>query len=567
MKKTVKSFIAILLSLVMILPLFTNVFAAHITEEIPIVYVLGKVDVIYEDKDGRSDDKWNKTLYPISIDNVDLVKHLESIMPAYVEAFTKEYGLTYPTATEQEKLDAWEKYALTIYDLIANLFSGVAMDENGDPRGNSGIIWDWDQNYRKLRDGLINEDEYKENLEKIVTDTVSPYGTYGLYDYTFHYDWRLDMYHNAEFLNQYINDVLEATGKDKCIIISRCYGCNLVAAYMDEYGCDKIEKNIIYCSTAEGSVVCGEMFSGRFNMNPDGMAEYMDDLFFGEGSGLFRTFLTGNIKTKDYLNFDTFAGIVNKIYSRISNVMMPKTLINTFASMPGYWSLVDDSYYNEAKDFVFGDSHSPTYRRTFVDKIDAYHYTITNNAKKIFADACENGMKYANIVKYGTQIAPMVESSDLLGDGIVEVPHASFGAESVRIGEKFTADYMRQAEISGTIRYISPDLTIDASTCLNPDCTWFAENIDHFDFPESVDKLLLAIARFDGQMTIYDNKEFPQYRQYEGEGNILTWAGGLYVENSRDETAGTLRKIINSFMIIIKVFKMIFSAPLFLGRL
>lgn len=564
MRKRIKAIIAIILSLIMLSSLFVNAVAAQFTQDIPIVYVLGKVDVIYEDKDGKSYDKNNKTLYPISIDDVDLAKHLGDIMPTYVDAFSKEYGLR--TATEQQKLDAWEKYALTIYNLIANLFSGVAMDEEGNPRGNSGIIWDWDQNYRKLRDGLIDEDKYKENLKGILRDTVSPYGTYGLYDYTFHYDWRLDMYHNAEFLNQYIEDVLEATGSDKCVLISRCYGCNLVAAYMDEYGCEKIDRNIIYCSTAEGSVVCGEMFSGKFNMNPDGMAAYMDDLFFGEGSGLFRSLVTGNI-TKENVKFDTFTSIVNKIYSRISNVMMPKALINTFASMPGYWSLVDDTYYSEAKDFVFGDIESPTYRRMLVDKIDAYHYSVTNNAKKIFSDACDKGMKYANIVKYGTQIAPMVESSDLLGDGIVEVPRASFGAQSVKVGETFSADYMRKAAADGTIKYISPDATIDASTCLNPDCTWFAENIDHFDFPKSVDELLLAISRFNGQMTIYDNRDFPQYRQYEGEGNILTWAGGLYVENSRDETAGTIRRILNAIAAFIRIFTMLLSSPNLLGKI
>ncbi len=564
MRKSLRAAVAVILTVITAFSLLVTASAAHITDDIPIVYVIGKVDVIYKNKDGSANNKFNKTLYPVSIDSVDFMDHLEEIMPAYIEAFQKEYELIYPKPTEQDKLKAWEKYALSLYGIVGDLYSELALDENGEPRDNSGIIWDWDKNYRDYRNGTINEEEYRENLSRIITDTVSPYGTYGLYDYTFHYDWRLDMYHNAEFLNEYINNVLEATGKEKCILISRCYGCNLVAAYMDKYGSEKIDKNIIYCSTASGTVVCSEMFSGNFELDPDGMSAYMDDLFFGEGSGIFNSFITASVKSSDFMEFSTLSGIVNKIYSRISGVMMPKTLINSFASMPGYWSLVNDDYYNEAKDFVFGSTPQEKAKyENFINKIDYYHYTVTNEALNIFKDACDKGMKYANIVKYGTQLAPMVKSSDMLGDGIVEVPSASFGGTAVKRGEKFSNAYMREAENNGTLRYISPDCTIDASTCFKRDCTWFAENVDHFDFPKSVDKLLLAIARFDGEMTIDDDSRFPQYKAYEGEGNLVTWAGGLYIENSRDETAGLLKKLLGIFEMIFNIFKAIFVLPVF----
>lgn len=556
MKRKLRAVIAVILAVLTAASLMTTAAAGFFSDELPIVYVLGKVDVIYEDKDGRSDDQNNKVIYPVSLDDLEVQKCLEKIMPAYGEAFAKEYGII--SATEQEKLDAWEKYGMELYGLVGDIWDDIAMNENGEPRDNSGIIWDWNKNYRDRADGRITEKQYRANLKTILKNTVDPYGGYDLYDYTFHYDWRRDMYYTADQLNEYINNVLEVTGKKKCVLISRCYGCNVVAGYFDKYGTDKVETNIIYCSTAAGSIVTGEMFSGKFKLSPEGISNYLDGFLFGEGNNLIGSIIAKSVNLGPE-SFETFSAIVNKIYSRISNTMMPKALITSFASMPGYWSMVSDNYYNQAKDFIFGDEADTTYRK-LVEKIDYYHYSVTNNASTIFTDMKESGTNYANIVKYGSNLAPMIEDCDLIADGIVEVPSASLGATSGRNGEKFSAEYMRAAKKNDTLKYISPDSCIDASTCLYPDYTWFAEGVDHFDFPKSVDKLLLAIARYDGQMTVWDDMNFPQYSKYKGEGNLLTWAGGLYLENSRDETAGTLKYYINLFKSIFAIIKRLFAA-------
>lgn len=556
MKRKLRAFIALILAVLTASSLMTTAAASYFSDELPIVYVLGKVDVIYEDKDGSSDDQNNKVIYPVSIDDLEIKGSLEKIMPAYAEAFGKEYGII--SATEQEKLDAWENYGQALYGLIGDIWDDIAMDENGEPRDNSGIIWDWNKNYRDRADGLITDEVYKANLKAILKDTVDVYGRYGLYDYTFHYDWRRDMYYTADQLNEYINNVLEVTGKKKCVLISRCYGCNVVAGYFDKYGTDKVETNIIYCSTAAGCVVTGEMFSGKFQLSSEGIANYLDGFLFGEDSNLISSIIAQNVKLGPE-TFSTFTSVVNKIYSRVSNTMMPKALITSFASMPGYWSMVSDNYYNQAKEFIFGDEASTTYRK-LVEKIDYYHYSVTNNITKIFSDMKESGTNYANIVKYGSNLAPMVEDCDLIADGIVEVPSASLGATSGKNGETFSDVYMKMAQANDTLKYISPDATIDASTCLYPDYTWFAEGVEHFDFPESVDKLLLTIARYDGQMTVWDDDNFPQYSKYEGEGNLITWASNLYIENSRDETAGKIRYFSTLFNAIFGIIQKVFAA-------
>lgn len=573
LKKRLKSVIAVILSVIMVSSMFIVAMAKPAVEQLPIIYVLGKVDVIYENKDEKVSKK-NKVLYPLSIDYIleqnEENSLLSEALKKYATAFLTEYAVQ--NATEQQKLEAWDNYGVALYEFISPFFERIALDENGEPKDNSGIIWDWNKNYRDFVDGKITEEEYKYNLTEgsnpILTDTMDDDGNYPIdteNGYYFHYDWRLDMYENAEQLNAYIDDVLAVTGKDQCILISRCYGCNLVGAYFqpddeslraERY--KKVNTNILYCSTASGTVVCSEMFCGRFNISAEGMANYMDDLLFGEGYGLLNGIIELSAKSQpNSESYETLANVINKIYSRISHVTMPETLIRSFASMPGYWSLVNENYFEEAKDFVFGATkEEQNVFSGLINKIDYYHYTVTVNARDIlYYDLIENGTKYANIVKYGTQIAPMVETCDVLSDGIVEIPSASFGAKCCKIGEQFSPQYLMEAQEKGTLKYIDPDSTIDASTCVSPDHTWFAEGIDHFDFPESVNKLLLAIARSKGELTVFDDVRFPQYNKYDGEGNLVTWAGGLYLENSQDEAAKTINKILKTFLTIFTLVK------------
>ena len=514
-KKIISAVMAVILVALTAVPAFATVDANG--DALPIVYVIGKVDVIYKDKS----DPNSKVIYPVSLDDVDSKKF---------ETLAKTFAYAY---THNQNEAAWDAYCDAMYDIISGVYADLTLNENGEPKDNSGIIWNWKSDLKDTKES----------------------GVYGLYDYTFHYDWRLDMFHNAELLNEYINAVLEVTGARKCVLISRCYGCNLVGAYLQEYGSDKIDTNVLYCSTARGSVVCGEMFSGNIKLNPEGIQEYIKEMFgidpvmaiLGEYIANYET--TIKITSK----------VVNAVYAKICDRVMPRSLISSFASMPGYWSMVSTEYYAKAKSFVFGNQ-TEKYSK-LIDKIDYYHYTVFDNIDNIVVNSSRTGTKYAIITKYGNQIVPAIESCDYVGDGIVEVPSASFGARSVKRGESFSTEYLNNAVKNGTLDYISPDYMIDASTALFPETTWFTEGVEHFDFPKSVDRLLLAIARYDGpgQMTVDTDPEFPRYAKYEGEGNMMTWALGGYLKNSTDATAKLLKSVLTVFNVLITIINALFG--------
>lgn len=530
MKKSIKSFISVLLVIIMLASMGVIVFAEtdadkvitedeyYVTEgEIyPIVYVIGKVDTIYKVKG----DKSSPTVYPPSLDNLNLESIVSDILPAVSKATAAELANDQATADKH-----WAEYGDGLYEIVVDLFSGLALDENGEASDGSGIAWEWPET--RLYDMKKN-------------------GKYGIYDYTFHYDWRLDMYHNAEILDQYIDEVLEVTGAEKCVLISRCYGCNLVTAYLDQYGYDAVDNCILYCSTAIGSAVCSEVFSGRVNVNAEGLDYYLADLFGG----------TNPIKALIGATADAFVGqigtwSVNKILEKVGDNVIPRALMETFGTMPGYWSMVDDAHYNIAKSFAFGnDKEKAKKYEKLIEKIDYYHYAALLRTEEIMLEGFNQGMRYANITKYGSQMVPVIEDHDFLGDSIVEVPSASLGATATKVRETFDDNYISNAAYGGF--YISPEKQIDASTALIPDCTWFIKGVDHFSFPEAVDELLLAIARYDGQMTIFSYGNFPQYLEYEDDDNVLDYGKDKLLE-SNSKFANILKTIISFVELIINI--------------
>lgn len=536
MNKIIKSLISVLLVCLMLMPTGIFAFAEETTDSIitedeylategeiyPIVYVIGKVDTIYKVKG----DKSSETVYPPSMDKMDTKVLTEELVPALSDALMGELSGDQSAADE-----SWKEYGEALYKVVISMFQGLALDENGEASDGSGIAWEWP--------------------ETPLYDTKKG-GKYGLYDYTFHYDWRLDMFHNAEILDQYIDEVLEVTGAEKCVLISRCYGCNLVTTYLSEYGHDAVDNCILYCSTATGSIVCSEIFCGEINVNAEGLDYYLADLFGGknpikEAIGASRNELVGQIGTWS----------VNKILEKVGDDVIPRVLMETFGTMPGYWSMVDDEHYEAALDFAYGmDLNKWKKYEKLIEKTDFYHYTVQLRVEELLMEAFNDGVRYANITKYGSQLVPVIEGQDFLGDSIVEVERASLGATATKTNETFSESYIKNAAYDGF--YISPEKQIDASTALIPDCTWFVKGVDHFSFPECVDELLLAIARYDGQMSIFAYGNFPQYLEFEDDENVLDYGSDKFLD-SNSKLAVILKTVLSYIELIISFITSIFG--------
>ncbi len=473
MKKSAKRALAFILSIIFVFSSFTAVTAQSSTvgSDIPVIYVHGQgCSLIADEPEGT------RPVYPISLP----ADYIESAVKNNIGVFAK-------AVITQE----WDEFCDVLYDIVAPLYKEIALDENGESRNGIRAAWSWDKN--SLNTTKVN-------------------GKYPIERFDFQYDFRLDPYETADILHQYIEDVLEATGEEKVALSGRCLGACIAAAYMEKYDGEYVSDLILYASALNGVAAVGKSFSGELYLDADSVERYVYDLDIAADKALDDLIDSFVSLFNATYGLDVACWSVNNVFPDIYLKIIPRLLIDTFGTFPGYWAMVSDEDYEKAKETVFYGSDTEKYAK-FIEKIDNYHYNVQNEIEKDFRHYNEIGIETANIVKYGYQSVPIEKGTDKLSDGLCYVSDSSIGANTVSINKKFNRFYLKKAKDKGTDIYISPDCEIDASKCLMPDRTWFVKNLEHKNFPKCMDELYSEIINNNG-FTVFSDEKYPQYLVY-----------------------------------------------------
>ena len=499
MKKTMKKLVAVLISICLLISTVAIAGSGiatdkHTGSDIPVVYLTGTGGWIHE----FNEDGTTTKVFPVDISGDQLTALVEENIDVFAEAFfTQEWG----------------EFCDVLYEIVTELYGTFALDENGNPRNNSGITWTW------------NPDT--------LGDRRNQYGNYDIQSYTFQYDWRLDPYRIADDLHRYIEDVMAATGATEIALVGRCLGVNITAAYMDKYNAEHVSDYIAYSGAHNGADVVSKIFSGQMKLEADGIERFLyDKNLLGEGTlynDLLNSFVT--VFNKTY-GLDIACWAVNNVYKDIYLDIVPRILIETYATLPSYWSMVSVEDYELAKEVVFYGADMEKYAN-FIEIIDNYHYNVTAEIEEDFKRYEEMGVNIFNVTKYGYQATPIAngEYNSTVSDGIVSAALSSGGATTAPVGETFNKRYINNAVAAGTDKYISPDKQIDASTALFPERTWFVKNVKHAEFPPSMDLLFGEMIRND-DYTVNSDPDYPQYMVFENETGKVT---PLVVENMNTE--------------------------------
>lgn len=467
-----KKILSILLVVTM---LFLTVIPAFATEksgaDVPNVYVQGQGAAIYN-SEGRD-------VYNTKFDDKQYVLDaIKDCMPSFLKAVTSDTDEAWDAYNE--KLDSWYFPA----------FDDFFLDKNGEASNGT---------YAK---GVYNGATLKD---------VKKSDGYALSSYLFAKDWRLDPCDNAKILSAYIDAVKAATGSDKVNLIGRCEGANIVMAYLAEYG-EKNDVNcvILYVQSANGTDNVSSLFSGNIYIDTVSLTRYkdralqIDDQVTAE---LIDTLI--EFATNTHL-LDAAALSGSAILQKVYNKTITRLLRETYATLPGIWSVVNADAYDDAIKGIFG-GYEEEYAG-LLEKLNHYDKTVRQRTDEIIEEAIARGVKVANFTKYGNyQVAPISETSTEYSDGVINVAWASMGATSPRYGRQLSDAYIKNAQRKGTDKYISPDKLIDASTCLIPDTTWFVYNSEHREFPGTIDAYLLKFLRANGEMTVFSDPTMPQY--------------------------------------------------------
>lgn len=485
-------------------------FAVRTAEvDLPIVYVKGAGREIYSE-DGAM-------IMPFDIEPEDqIMAQWEPLLKAFANSILA---------------NDWSIYCNKLTRVVKSIYKDVTLDNNGEATDGSYII-----------------------------PSPAPKkkaSNYVLSDYIFNYDSRLDPWEVAESMDEYIDDVLEATGKNKVQLVGRCLGGNYVAAYLTRYGAEKVDACILYVPSTMGTVVCSGTFSGTFKFDPETINDYVNTNLTDDSdlSGLINSVVS---VTHSLSLLQSGTDLAESIYKQISNQLIPDLLIASYATMPAYWSMVDDEHFERAKNFVFGDKMSQY--SGLIEKIDNYHYNVMNEFDVTLRRLQDEGLKVAVVAKYNTALPPIFENSNAQADGTIELDKLSFGATSADMGSVLSRAYLNSIKNTGAIKYVSKDNIIDASTCVLPDNTWFVKNSTHEDFNTAINKLIYAILGSDEQFTVWDDASYPQFLDYDKENNkLIPVTKGDATGSTGNENKNFLENLIAIFQKIILFFKSLFG--------
>lgn len=451
-----------------------SVFAKEITTAFtnyPTIYVLGQGQVLL-DKDGNK-------IYPFDFDNDVIVECLKECLPYYPKAVI---------------FNTWDEFLDKMYEIGMKLFSVTSLDENGECTNGSYVDFSWKK-------------------EELSAEKVN--GGYPIDRFCFKYDWRLDPFENAKILHDYVEDVLEVTGAEKVEMIGRCLGASVVETYLYLYDGQYVDSYLQYASGSQGVMIVSSCFSGSIGVYPDA-AElfFLDNKKITLESPLYEVVssLVAILNRTGLL--DIVCSMFNKTYNDIYMDIIPRFVGDTFGTMPGYWSMVDDEHYEKAKEVLLF-SRGYTEDSELVKKIDNYHYNIQQNVGTILDDLSKKtGLVVSNITKYGFCSMPFFDQYNRLNDETATVTNASYGATTSTVRGILPLPYLIKSVMNEKTSYISPDLKIDASTCLYPDRTYFIKNIFHNVFPKNVDPYMARILN-DNDSDIYKYEDFPQFIVYD----------------------------------------------------
>ena len=495
MKKPISIFLVLTLMLSFAVPAAA---AYYPGQETPIIIIRGDGrDVV--DADGN-------VIWPISLGDGDESKD---------KILETAKNILFPHFLNGVLFDQWDGYCDVVVEELSPLFEKTKLDKNGKASNGSGMP--------------AEDIEHNAYFSKFNAATWQN-GKFDVNDYTYYYDWRLSPMDVIDDFHAYITTVMKSTGASQVSLVGRCLGTNFLAAYLQKYGSLGHIKSIVFDSgTVNGTALLTDAFQGKVNADDKALERFINDYInyrrqpepdetgaIDEVMLLLNDLLSTSVALLNETGVTNVAtGMIMKIYKKVYTNLVPRLLVEIFATWPGYWAAVSSEDFDACVDFVFGKEGSET--RTeyagLIEKLNRYNDTVGSEIPQIVSDRQNEGKTVAATTKYGYQLYPFVESVDELADGLVELEKASFGATTAKVNKTLSKQYLEERSALGLSGYISNDKEVDASTSLLKDTVWFIKGIEHNNWSDSVDYLIHDICQGTVK-TVHDSPDYPQFMVY-----------------------------------------------------
>ena len=461
MKKKISfKILTVALALVICLvPMLTVLANAQGEESVPIINIHGLMasDIWVDPNDPDSELAW-----PPSTDSI--LGAVKTLLPSIAKlAVTKN----------------WEPFADDVCAAATDMFKPIYCAEDGTTGNKSGVRFTYPA------------------ADKITKDS----------EVSFKYDWRIDPIEVAAQLNSFIDYVLKCSGAKTVKICCHSLGGVITNTYLTIYGDSKIS-GVCFNSTAIfGQRYIGELMTGQIVLNSDSLQEFLSYVFdYNE----YKTLLNEIIEIVRVAGLmDIVINLGNDIINNILEQASREVLAPLFAGWLSIWAMTADEDIAESEDFMFNTICKGLDRSALKAKIDRFNTQVRPYKKATLEKLNKDASVYV-ISRYGYCSIPLTPSWTIVSDGVVDTKSTSFGATVAPYGEKLSDEYLAKADP----KYISPDKTLDASTCMFPEQTWFIHDMQHANNPDSLDEMMYTLLRYDGQATVETFAKYPRFCEY-----------------------------------------------------
>lgn len=525
MFKKAKKFLAVVLSVLTVFGML-SVAAVAADEELPVIYILGYGGTIYEDADNYN----SKIIYPLNTDVEAKVK--EAMAPCLT-------ALGIASATGD-----YTDYCDMLYNYVAPIYEGVILNPDGTPQGTSG------KNYKI---------------------PARPSGDrFDGGEYYYFYDWRLSPLTLAEELAKVIDTAASRTESGKVNIVARCYGANVLSAYLQKYNStvtEKINKVVFYVPSTDGIGLIGRIFTGNIDLNANNIEEYATELFKYQDvmdDSLVSDFITVLLMIFEQAEMlDGSVDTLQDIIDAVKDNLIPRLVRDSYGSFPSFWAMIPDEMFEEAVGFVYNtDEIREEYAGT-IEIIREYNETVQKNYKANLTELAEQGLSVNVVAKYNLPSAPLFGKQNPLSDAIAETSRTSFGATTADFAKTLPNSYLSTVSEENK-KYISADEKIDASTCLFPETTWFIKNCfhDYFEAPALYEFLNTILVT--DNMTVETDKNYPQYIDAAVTAETLTpvTERDSHYATSRNKDSGQIILLMKFITVVLKALTRLISMVL-----
>jgi len=509
MKKTTK-IISVILAVVMLASCLSVLsFATQTRTNLPTILMAGQGACIFK-PDGTQ-------VYPINADGV-IGDAANECLPLFKDAITS---------------GDYSEWSAKINEYVDNVYKDIRLDKNGEASDGSYIV-----------EGQLSD------AEIIRRASWKPYN---IDTYYFCMDWRLDPFDTAAKLKDRIEKVKAACGVDKVNLICRCEANNVFGAYLAAYGSDDINSVVLYVSTLGGCEAVSGAFSGNIDLDAAALTKYYNNADLTISDEILKGFIDNTIGFMlDTYTLEVACAMLKPVIRKLYKEAVYECILNSYGTFPGIWALVTAKDYEAAKAGVFAGKEEEY--AGLIEKLDHYDKAVRQCYPQLLKAAEANGTSINVVAKYGDyQMIPVCSDNNMQNDGVVSLTNSSFGAATAAFGKQIPASYITKAEANGTAKYISADLTTDASTCLFPDNTWIICGLEHRVFPESVNELMMKIVASDGEMTVWSDENYPQFMSASENTasaslTALTAENGMQPEAKKTTTKSEFLQKLYSFL-------------------